>query len=92
VTLLPNRKAPDTQPAKSASGALRKSLDMTISSTKRRARKSVPVNPDLFIWAESNSSSICPAIRAIMRRARVSAAVATVIAELSGFGGEATHG
>ncbi|MDG2571045.1 hypothetical protein P7L87_26175 [Vibrio parahaemolyticus] len=65
---------------------------MTINTTKRRARKSVPAHPDLFIWAESNSPTICPAIRAIMRRARVSAAVAGVIAELSGFGGEAAHG
>jgi hypothetical protein len=65
---------------------------MSISTTKRRKRNSVPAHPDLFTWAESNSPTICPAIRVIMRKARVSAAVASVIAELSGFGGGAVHG
>jgi hypothetical protein len=65
---------------------------MATNSTKRSRSKSVPAHPDLFIWADSSSPTICPAIRVIMRRARVSAAVATVIAELSGFGGEAAHG
>jgi hypothetical protein len=65
---------------------------MATNSTKRSRRKSVQTHPELLIWAESSSPTICPAIRAIMRKARVSAAVAIVIAELSGFGGESAHG
>lgn len=65
---------------------------MAISSTKRSKRKSVPAYPDLSIWAQDAPLAVSPAVRAIMRRARVSAAVAAVISELSGLGGEAAHG
>jgi hypothetical protein len=87
----PKRKAPDTQPASLRQG-LSKGFDMrNLSTTKRHARKSVPATPDLFTWAQDNSRVTSPAVRTVMRRARVSAPVAAVICELSGFGQEVAN-
>jgi hypothetical protein len=66
---------------------------MSARCTRKRAkRNSVPPTPDLFTWAEDSRLNVSPAIARIMRRARVSAAVAMVISELSGYGTEAAHG
>jgi hypothetical protein len=62
------------------------------NTTTRRRRKVIPRRPDLFNWAQDTDLLTNPAIRAIVRRAQVSPAVAAVIAELSGFGRESAHG
>jgi hypothetical protein len=64
---------------------------MSTSIRKRSKRKSVPAHPDLFAWAQHNPSVTNTAVRAVMRRAQVSAAVAAVICELSGFGQEVAN-
>jgi hypothetical protein len=63
-----------------------------LSNTTRQKRKVTSCPPDLFAWAQDASLISNPSIRAIIRRAQVSPAVAAVISELSGFGREAAHG
>jgi hypothetical protein len=51
----------------------------------RRPRRKAPVCPSLFDWNRSIELLNRPAVRTVARRARVSPALASVIAELSGL-------
>jgi hypothetical protein len=57
-----------------------------LSNTTRQKRKATTCPPDLFAWSQDTSLLSTPSIRAIVRRAQVSPAVAAVISELSGLG------
>ncbi|GEO18620.1 hypothetical protein MAE02_63160 [Microvirga aerophila] len=61
---------------------------MSINTLTRRKRKATSCPPDIFGWAQDASLLTSPAIRAIVRRAQVSPAIAAVIFELSGYGRE----
>ena len=56
---------------------------------RRSRRKARSCSPDLFDWQRSQELLSAPTIRIIARKARVSPALAAVIADLCGFSREA---